>query len=390
MINIVYASFHCSESMFERLFRDSDHKPGQAIQKYNRLLAEGLAQQSGVRVYSICELPITEENYHKKFFHRMNETIHDVRYYYISLVNIHRLKDILAVISAFWACAKICCKKDAMVISDILNAPVALGAFLAARLCKKKYVAIVTDAPQFVYFDSDVFYHKVSDFLIKYASGYVLLTEQMNDLYNDKKKPYVVIEGLVDIQNQERTDIEFTEIPRTKICMYTGSIHEKYGIGNLVQGFIQSQIENVELHIYGDGDYREKLEEICKTHPVIKYFGNIMSSEIINRQKEATLLINPRPTTDEFTKYSFPSKNMEYMVSGVPVLTTKLPGMPKEYYEYVFLLPDESSEGISQQLKKLFAEDAENLYEMGSRARDYVLNNKNNIMQAGKVLSLYM
>ena len=64
----------------------------------------------------------------------------------------------------------------------------------------------------------------------------------------------------------------------------------------------------------------------------------------------ATLLINPRFSNEEYTKYSFPSKNMEYMASGTPILTTKLPGMPKEYYEYIYLFEEESIEGMKNKM----------------------------------------
>ena len=73
-----------------------------------------------------------------------------------------------------------------------------------------------------------------------------------------------------------------------------------------------------------------------------------MNEEVVSAELEASLLINPRPTHEEFTKYSFPSKNMEYMASGTPVLTTKLPGMPADYYPYVFLVNDESAEGMAK------------------------------------------
>ena len=58
----------------------------------------------------------------------------------------------------------------------------------------------------------------------------------------------------------------------------------------------------------------------------------------VAEELKATLLVNPRPTTEEFTIYSFPSKNMEYMASGTPLLTTKLPGMPEEYHQYVLAI----------------------------------------------------
>ena len=46
---------------------------------------------------------------------------------------------------------------------------------------------------------------------------------------------------------------------------------------------------------------------------------------------------------------------MEYMVSGTPMMTTVLPGMPEEYYPYVWLIEDETEDGAAQELKAFFA-----------------------------------
>lgn len=389
MLNVIYASFHCSEKMFERIFRDSKQKPGQAVQKYNRLMAEGLAGQRDCKVTVVSEMPITEENYEKKIFRRVEEENKGVHYIYLPLMNKHRIKELLAVVTTFFMCMFLFeKKKNAVVIADILNAPVALGSYFAARLFGKSYVAIITDAPQYVYFDGDRAYRATSEFLVKKASAYVFLTQQMNDLFNKENKPYTVVEGLVDNRMSEEK-ITNAEIDNgTRICMYTGSLHKIYGIGNLVDGFIRAKMEDVELHIYGSGDFEDDLLKICKEYPQIKYFGNIFSKEVVKKQREATLLINPRPTKGEFTKYSFPSKNMEYMVSGTPVLTTKLLGMPKEYYEYVFLIEDDSEESVKNTLQKILNLDSNTLFKKGREARRFVLNNKNNVMQARRVLEM--
>ena len=55
----------------------------------------------------------------------------------------------------------------------------------------------------------------------------------------------------------------------------------------------------------------------------------------------------------EYTKNSFPSKNMEYMVSRTPIMTTKLPGMPEKYDPYVYFIEDESPDGIANVLRKV-------------------------------------
>jgi glycosyltransferase involved in cell wall biosynthesis len=124
----------------------------------------------------------------------------------------------------------------------------------------------------------------------------------------------------------------------------------------------------------------------CKLDPRILYFGVVNNSTVVKRLEEALVLINPRPTTEEFTKFSFPSKNMEYMVSGTPLLTTKLPGMPVEYNEYVYLFEDESITGISKTLNFLLSKKDEELRSFGNKAKQFVLSKKSNVMQAKKII----
>ncbi len=65
----------------------------------------------------------------------------------------------------------------------------------------------------------------------------------------------------------------------------------------------------------------------------------------------------------------FLQKNIEYMASGTPLLTTKLPGMPKEYYPYVFLIENESVEGYAKALESVLAQSDEELYVFGEKKR---------------------
>ena len=171
-----------------------------------------------------------------------------------------------------------------------------------------------------------------------------------------------------------------------KVVIYAGSIKKLYGIQNLVEGFIEADIENAQLKIYGDGDYRKELEEICKAHKNVRYMGVKSNNEIVSDEQRASLLVNPRPSSPEYTKYSFPSKTMEYMASGTPVLMTKLPGMPKEYYPFIYTIDDETVEGVANALKAFFAIPASDRYRKGASAREFVLAKKSNIEQAKKII----
>ena len=79
---------------------------------------------------------------------------------------------------------------------------------------------------------------------------------------------------------------------------------------------------------------------------------------------------------------------MEYMASATPVLTTRLPGMPKEYYPYVNFIDDESPRGIARALEAVFSRTEADLGRQGQAARDFVLKERNNRVQAGKILEM--
>ncbi len=110
--------------------------------------------------------------------------------------------------------------------------------------------------------------------------------------------------------------------------------------------------------------------------------------DVIEAERRAWLLVNPRPAEEEFTKYSFPSKTMEYLASGTAVLTTRLPGMPAEYLDHVLTIDEPGPSGVAEGLAKALAEGLDGLEQRGERGRAFVLEHKNNAHQAGRILDL--
>ena len=100
------------------------------------------------------------------------------------------------------------------------------------------------------------------------------------------------------------------------------------------------------------------------------------------------LLVNPRTPEGDFTKYSFPSKNMEYLASGVPALLYRLPGIPDEYYEYCFSLSETGVEALRDMLENIISRTEDELEQMGRKARQFILNDKNPQKQVEKIIDL--
>ncbi len=384
-MKILYGFSNCSDKKYNEIYKDKPVSVLRADQKYHGLLIKGLSA-NGVEVLCVSGLPINRSVIKKLFIRAKDEEENGVKYHYVNTVNLPIFRQLGIFCGTRKFILKNCKKgeKDAFIICDCLNIANAYGSLKAAKKRRIPLIYIVTDIPEF---QRGRFLKRINDKIIAGADGFIFLTEQMNEKVNPYKKPYIVLEGhadgsLTDVSENERYEF----IDGRKIVIYAGSIQKLYGIQNLVEGFIKADIENAELHIYGDGDYREELIALCKNNSSVRYMGLKPNEEIVYEEQRAALLVNPRPSAPEYTKYSFPSKNMEYMASGTPVMTTKLPGMPKEYYPFVNIIEDETADGVANAFRKFFNEEASARYGKGAAARTFVLKTKSNVVQAEKII----
>lgn len=371
---LLYVSCACSTRIEHELFKLDAELVGLQIQKYHRLLLNGF-NKNGVNVTALTSHVGLE------LLKGDTETEDGIKYEYI-IQKRNKLGHVHVLLNSFIKAYKYFQKNEnSILICDVLTLTNSLGSIIAAKLQKKEIIGIITDFPEQLSSSSKI-YSYLTWKVINMCSSYIVMTEFMKEkLDTDKKK--IVLEGHVDYKisieamNQEKCD-------NKKICVYAGTLHEKYGIKKLVEAFIKADVIDSELHIFGNGDCTQWIKQLnC---PNIIYHGIWENSKIIEFEKKAHLLINPRPTDEEFTKYSFPSKNMEYMVSGTAVLTTALPGMPQEYEDYVYLFSDESIEGMSRTLKKVLSNDISYLRKKGKKAQSFVLEKKNNVTQAKKIM----
>jgi glycosyltransferase involved in cell wall biosynthesis len=361
---------------------------------------------NGAEVICVTAPPFSRKN-QKNIFVKLSDNVESgVRFAYVPFLNLPIIKNFSVYKNTKKRCLELLKESEkkgekAGIVLDLLCISSCAGALSALKTFNKKTgcsyfsAGIVTDLPQFLSHGGGLLeklFKRSFDRSLKDCSSYVFLTEQMNTLLNKESKPYTVIEGQAD----ENTPCPTRDVPKKHICMYAGSLAKIYGIMTLAEAFKElveenlndTQLSAAELHIYGNGDCREELIALADRCNSVKYCGILSPEEIVAKEQEATLLINPRPTDEEYTKYSFPSKNMEYMASGTAVLTTDLPGMPSEYKEYVYIIKNETKDGIKETLKNLLKQEPQSLYEKGLAARNFVLTQKNSKIQSGKVLEL--
>ena len=177
-------------------------------------------------------------------------------------------------------------------------------------------------------------------------------------------------------------------ISNEKIILYTGTLDSRYGISDLLEAFTIITDTNYQLWICGDGNMRNQIIENSLNDHRVKYLGQIPHNEILILQQKASVLVNPRTSSGEYTKYSFPAKTMEYIASGRPCIMHHLPGMPDEYLEHVFIPENENSFSLSKKIIEVCNMNEQLLHEKCAKAKSFVLIEKNPQKQISRLISM--
>lgn len=395
MNQILYISSVCAQSRFERLVSEGVITSQFQNQKFHHLLLTGLRAAADGEIDVISYYPADRVG--KKLRHYEEETEEGIQYVYPILLNAPVVHHIIKFVGAYRSlCEKY--SKGAIIVCNIMNFNECRAALFFRLFHKVKVCAIVADVPGLTSGagkDRDAKWKRVLTLWMapfnraanNRYDGYLFLTEAMDKVVNTKHKPFVVVEGIADSRMME-VENSIANKSAKKTILYAGGLHREYGIQLLVEAFCRINNADVELHVYGKGNYVPDLEKIASEDKRIKYFGTRSNQEIVAEQVKAHILVNPRPTKEEFVKYSFPSKIMECMASGTPLLTTRLPGIPDDYYPYIYCIDDETVDGVFESLIEVLEKPAEELHKKGIEAKDFIISKKNPEVQGRKLKNL--
>jgi glycosyltransferase involved in cell wall biosynthesis len=178
-----------------------------------------------------------------------------------------------------------------------------------------------------------------------YVDSYLLLTEHMTEQIDMHGAPYIIQEGIADPKDLLKSSIE-SGCSSKRTILYAGTLNEKYGIKTLVDAFRLMEGKHLCLVICGRGDSEEYICSASKQDSRIHYIGQVTPNDVKELMKSADILVNPRPNNEIYTRYSFPSKNIEYLLSGKVVLGYKLDGMPDCYKQFMVIVKEDSQDAI--------------------------------------------
>lgn len=242
---------------------------------------------------------------------------------------------------------------------------------------KIKICLVVPDLPQYMNLSvkKSLLYRIAKKFdirkfnkLNKKMDSYVLLTEAMKEKVDTQNKPCRIVEGIVtdeELASGKSLRAQAQKDGTVKTVVYTGKLYERFGAKGLVDAFLMLTEPNYRLVLCGDGDAADYINEAVKKDPRIQFLGQVPAATAKEWTFKADVLVNPRRNDEEYTKYSFPSKNIEYLISGNPVVAYKLDGMPKAYEEMIRLVQENDPRGLTEafaeEIRRALIEPYENV-----------------------------
>ncbi|MDR2410317.1 MAG: glycosyltransferase [Bacteroidales bacterium] len=272
--------------------------------------------------------------------------------------------------------------------SSVLNA---LAHFKKNK--KIKICLIVTDLPQFTSESKNIVYRflkridsvAINKRINNNVDAFVLVNDKMKEYINTDNKPHVRIEGIFHsdfIPNKQQYS------GGTKNILYTGNLGKRYGIKNLLDSFALIDNPNYQLWIRGNGAEKTRVLQAMKSDARIKYFEEMTRENLLQLLTKATVLINPTPPTNVFSQYNFPSKVMDYLASGTPVITTNLLCFPEEYFDYMFVAESEEPESLKKVIVKVCEMSDIERSKIGLKAKKFIFEEKNPIRQCEKIFEM--
>ena len=399
-MNCAFLSTLVPESLFEIVESNTRRSMPAAATALELHIHEGLCKnlKNHIPIFNI--LPISSfPQYYKKCF--INESFFSANGYdlqkNIGFCNLKGLKNKSISREVFKHLYKWCCENSGEKILFVytISAPfMSACSRLKSKFKDLRICAIIADLPNMSSLEKNnsVVKKISSHFLSCWAYSlqncvdfYVLLTKQMAN-YMCIQKPYCVMEGIAtefpEVENKNRNS------NNNKTILYAGTLHERFGVKNLVDAFTLIPHKDFQLMICGVGDSEKYIENKSKNDKRIVFLGRQPRKKVLELIQSASVLVNPRQNNEEFTKYSFPSKNLEYLSSGIPFVAYKLDGIPDEYDDYVNYVKNNSLESLKETLIDVTLDINGEYKRKSEKALLFVMQYKSVIPQTKKIIDL--
>lgn len=253
--------------------------------------------------------------------------------------------------------------------------------YFACRLCNIKIYGMLYDlgvppvtlklskATRIAYHYMD----RTARFVIKRLDGRIIINELIARDYAPGKD-FLLIDGGIsqDVINH------LFPLEKSKSDIFTfvlaGMLWEQNGTKLILEVLEKHADLPVKVIFAGKGQDVELIKRKASGDSRIQYVGMLNMDELFSLYEQADVLLNLR--IEEATDYHFPSKLLEYLVTGKYVISTPVAHAERDYGQFLDILHETSSEYLYQRICDINSMSKQELLEKGKIQRDWMLKNR--------------
>ena len=237
--------------------------------------------------------------------------------------------------------------KDCIILTDTLNPYILNSSTSLAKKYNLPIIGICNNTPSGIHNTGKSY----TQFLLSMAddlSGYIAMTSGLNDLYNERSRASLILEGVNESKYKE-----FDTKKYGKYIFYNGSLEEKYGVYDLIKAFNELNREDLKLVITGYHNFEEsKFSSAIMGNPNIIHLGMLDADKILSLENGALMNVNPCPYTEDFDRYLIPVNMLDYLASNTITVSVKNNRLQRYFDEDCIWVNSSDEEDLVNDMKK--------------------------------------
>ncbi len=339
-----------------------------------------------------CYYPVASFPKHRSLFCFAKSDLlpNGIRVRSLAHINFGALKIVTLGISSAWATFVWGIRnrgRDRVLVSYNLNAPPAYFVGPVCRLLGIKFVPFIGDIYVPGEVTKDTWLRRVEFAAqrraIPRADGLLVCNKAIIEDFSPTSD-YLLIEGGV----KESFVASFgsqTHSPPGFHIVFAGQLTELNGVKLLLDAMKLIGDSDVRVTVMGGGSLSHLVQEAADRDSRISFLGLVPVERVMEEYATADLLVNLRATAFQTHRYVFPSKVVECLATGVPLLSTKTGHVESEFGEFVFLLDEQTSQTLAAKIIEIKGMRTEDRLSIGMSAQKHVLRNKTWEAQVRKI-----
>ena len=174
----------------------------------------------------------------------------------------------------------------------------------------------------------------------------IVLSEEAKHFFNKSAKTVIMEGGVVPERFDGIAPIGHDKITR---FLYAGTFSEVTGVDVLLKAISLISDPDLEFYFSGKGELVREVISAAEKDQRVKYLGFMNDEEYIKVLNNTHVFINPRNMGFKQNRNNFPSKVLEYLACGRPVISTRFPGYNR--FEDYFIFCDDGMEPLKNAIE---------------------------------------